>query len=214
METETRTREVEVIHIDAKHRRIQMKSVLKEEDIIEKYDRQLGLSRINEDQSSFTIRQKGSKADVFQGQLLPVPYGFILYHNGETYIVNGSAYIEAMDNLPNGDLGGESLSTTLPLDYVVEGTGPVEGKMVVQWTAEYGTRLMAEDVDKCFYAHGNRIDDITLASSYQHMLSEFYATMSYYNAERASYWSASFMNICELIKDLGDAYQIRKYSVD
>src|SRR5690606_18949321 len=129
---ETLTETIDVIHIDAENRTIKMKSISKDASM---YCDELGLSRINDDESSLTIRRHAGKADSFAGQLLPVPHGFILYLRGETYVVNGSGYIHAQEVLPNTDLGDEDISTTLPLDYVIEGHGPVEGKMVVQFFA-------------------------------------------------------------------------------
>src|SRR5690606_27255967 len=126
---ETLTETIDVIHINAENRTIKMKSISKDGP----HGDELGLSRVNEDESSFSIRRHAGKADIFVGQFVPVPHGFALYWNGETYFVNGSAYIHGKEILPNTDLVDEDISTTLPIDYVIEGSGPIRGKLVIQW---------------------------------------------------------------------------------
>src|SRR5690606_10978013 len=131
------------------------------------------------------------KADIFAGQLLPVPHGFILYLRGETYVVNGSGYIHAQEVLPNTDLGDEDISTTLPLDYVIEGHGPVEGKMVVQFFAPMpkhevnGDREILAAVDG-FFGDDNRYDEVTLYSGITNELTEILGVLANHDPDKAN----------------------------
>src|SRR5690606_16324087 len=114
-----------VIHVDAENRRICMKEIPSGD-----YS-ELGVAGENDD-FSFIVREVKDHADVIYGQHLNSPYGFRIWHNGEEYVINGSAYIHGQKVI-GGNLGDDEISTLLPVDYVVKGTGPVPGKMVVQF---------------------------------------------------------------------------------
>lgn len=120
---ETLVKTIQVIHIDAENRRICMKEI--------GHYSELGLAEEN-DCFSFIVREVKDHADVIYGQHVNSPYGFRIWHNGKQYVINGSAYIHGQKVI-GGNLGDDEISTLLPVDYVIKGTGPVPGKMVVQF---------------------------------------------------------------------------------
>lgn len=75
-----------------------------------------------------------------------------------------------------------------------------------------GDQQTLEAVDKFFRSGGERIDDITLASCYQRGLTDLFIGLTHSDPDKARDLASTVESLAELLKDLSDAYQQRKYS--
>ena len=191
---ETLVKTIQVIHIDAQKRRICMKEIPYGDHS------ELGLAGEN-DYFSVTVREVKDHADVIYGQHVNSPYGFRIWHNGEQYVINGSAYIHGQKVI-GGNLGDDEISTLLPVDYVIKGTGPVPGKMVVQFIGPATERNPAvqEQLDELRDLRNMAISGMATAAK----------DGGYKDLERAIYALTDMIHRIDLLSD----EEVRPYEQD
>lgn len=191
---ETLVKTIQVIHIDAENRRIGMKEIPSGD-----YS-ELGVAGENDD-FSFIVREVKDHADVIYGQHVNSPYGFRIWHNGKQYCISGNAYIHGQ-KLIGGDLGDKEISTLLPVDYVVKGTGPVPGKMVVQFIGPAAGRTpgVQEELDELRELRNMAISGMVVYAK----------DRGYNDLERAIYALTDMIHRIDLLSDK----EVRPYERD